>query len=158
MQAKKIIRNILLFVILIFVTFVVIFKNYDLDKTIEVIKTANIGYLLLAFLCMWLYMLFEGLNIRVIVGTLGKKISILNSIKYTLIGFFFSGITPGGGGGQPMEIYYMSKDNVPGTYSTLAILIELCSFHLLTIILGIIGLLCNTNVIGNGFIWIFIIV
>ena len=154
---KKIIRNMLIFIALIIITFMLIFKDYDLKKTIDLIFKVDSKYIILAIITMFLSITFEGLNLRAIIGSLGSKISILNSIKYTLVGFFFSGITPGGGGGQPMEIYYLTKEQIPGTHSTLALLMELCSFHIVTLILGFIGLIANPNLLANGFIWIFII-
>jgi hypothetical protein len=33
-------------------------------------------------------------------------------MRYSFIGFFFSGITPSASGGQPAQIYYMNKDNM----------------------------------------------
>ena len=156
MQNKKhIIRDIFIFIALIVITFIIVFKNYDLKKTIDLILNVDFKFIILTVISMFLNITFEGINIKEIVKTLGQKISLLNSIKYTLIGFFFSGITPGGSGGQPMEIYYMKKDEVPVTSSTLALLIELCSFHIMTIVLGIIGLI--TNLLVGSFVWIFVI-
>ena len=31
-------------------------------------------------------------------------------IKYSFVGFFYSGITPSATGGQPMQLYYMQKE------------------------------------------------
>ena len=154
---KQIIRNIIIFLLLIFITFIFIFKNYDFNNTIKIIMEADIKYLLLAIITMLLYIIFESLNIKNIIRSLGNNIPIINAIKYTFIGFFFSGITPGGSGGQPMEIYYMKKDNIPVTSSTIALLIELISFHTITIICGIVGLIMNKQLMTKELIWIFII-
>ena len=156
-NTKQIIRNIIIFLLLIFITFIFIFKNYDFNNTIKIIMEADIKYLLLAIITMLLYIIFESLNIKNIIRSLGNNIPIINAIKYTFIGFFFSGITPGGSGGQPMEIYYMKKDNIPVTSSTIALLIELISFHTITIICGIIGLIINKQLMTKELIWIFII-
>ena len=91
-------------------------------------------------------------------GYYGKDYeTIKNALKYTLIGFFGSGITPAASGGQPMEIYFMKNDGIPVSKSTLALLIEICAFHIVTISSGIIGAIVNHNLIKDGFIWIFII-
>lgn len=158
MQNKKqIIRNAIIFLLLIAVTFVLVFKNHNLEKTIDLMLKVDYRYIIFAIIAMFLNITFESINVRQILSSLGKKTTLIKSIKYTFIGFFFSGITPGGGGGQPMEIYYMKKERIPANSSTLALLIETCSFHIITIILGIIGLILNTNLLVEGFIWIFII-
>ena len=121
-SVKSIIRNIFIFIILIVITFAIIFKNYNLKETLDMVLNANIVYIILAILCMVFYLFAEGLNNKWILGGLGKKINIFQSTKYTTIGFFFSGITPAAGGGQPMQIYFMNKDGIPSSFGTLSLL------------------------------------
>ena len=154
---KQIFKNITIFILLIIITFVVIFNNNDFEKTINVILSVKIIYIILGIIAMFLYFILESLNINNILKKLGHKINIIKSLKYSLIGFFFSGITPAATGGQPMEIYYMKKEKIPVTHSTLALLIQLCSFHIITIICGIIGIIINYHLLPNNFIWLFIV-
>lgn len=154
---KQIIRNGIIFLLLIIITFIIIFKNHNFEDTIKLIFTVNYKYIILAIVVMFLDFVLESINIKNLLSSLGTKVSLLKTLKYTLIGFFFSGITPAASGGQPMEIYFMKKDNIPITKSTLVLLIELCSFHIVTISSGIIGAIINHKLLSNGFIWIFII-
>ena len=154
---KKMYKPVILFIILMTITFAVVFNNYDIKKTVDIILKANLLYIVLAILSMFLSITFESINIKNIVSNLGNKISIIKSLKYTLIGFLFSGITPGGSGGQPIEIYYMKKEQIPITSSTLALLVQICCFHIITIILGVIGLFYNIELLHSNFIWIFIL-
>ena len=154
---KSIIRNILVFIILFVITFIIIFHSYDFNQTINIVLEANGYYILLAILCMVLYFVFEGINTKMILYSLGKKAKIINTIKYSLIGFFFSGITPAATGGQPMQIYYMNKDGIPVDSSTLSLMVQLVSFQIVTIAMGVFGALFNTELLKDGFIWIFLI-
>ena len=151
----QMIRNFIIFILLIALTFILIFKNYDYKSTIDIILKVNLKFIILAIIVMFLNILFESINIKNILNKLGKKVPLLKMIKYTLIGFFFSGITPAAGGGQPMEIYYMKRDRIPITSSTIALLLETISFHIVTIICGLIGLAINYKLTANGFIYIF---
>ena len=72
---------------------------------------------------MVLYFLCETINVTRTLKILGEKSIFLKNFKYTLIGFFFSSITPAASGGQPMEIYYMSRDGLNVANSTLALLL-----------------------------------
>ena len=155
-KSKKIIIDIGLLVTLIIITFLIIFKDYDLINTINIMLRAKSIYIILAISAMLICLLLESINVRATLSLLGSKVPLSKMLKYTFTEFFFSGITPGGSGGQPMEIYYMKKEGIPATSSTLALLIELCSYHIITIILGFIGLYLNHNLLINGFIWIFI--
>ena len=154
---EKILRNIILFIALIVITFVVIFDSNDLKQTINIILNVKLNYILVGIMAMIVYFIAESINIRNILKTLGNKINVLNSLRYSLIGFFFSGITPAATGGQPMQIYYMNKEKIPATHSTLALLIQLCSFHIVTISCGIIGLIINYKLLSKNFIWLFVI-
>ena len=154
---KKIIINIALLITLIAVTFLIIFKDYNFVNTINIMLKAKTGYVALAISAMLIVLLLESVNIKLTLSMLGSKVNLFKVLKYTFIEFFFSGITPGGSGGQPVEIYYMKKEGIPATSSTLALLIELCSYHIITIILGLIGLFLNHHLLTNGFAWIFIL-
>ncbi len=154
---KVIIRNILLLIILIVVTFTVVFKNYDIKNTFNMILNADIFYLVLAVLCMCLFFVAEGINNKWILEGLGKKISLVQSIKYPVIGFFFSGITPAAGGGQPMQVYFMNKDGIPSSYGTLSLLVQLITFHAVTLLLGIFSFIFNYHLLSKGMIILFIV-
>lgn len=156
-KTKQMIKNGILFMALLIATFMIIFHNYDFNETINTMLKVNIIYVVLGIIMMFIYFLCESINIKSILLSLGKDISLIRCIKYTLIGFFFSGITPAAGGGQPMEIYYMKKDNIPVSNSTLALLVQYCSFKIIMLSFGIIGAILNYNLLKGGFIWAFII-
>ena len=61
---------------------------------------------------------------------LGEKSTFLKNLKYAAIGFFFSAVTPAASGGQPMQIYYMSKDDIAVSSSTIALLLNLTSMQI----------------------------
>ncbi len=42
---------------------------------------------------------------------------------YAFIGFYFSSITPSASGGQPAQVYYMKKDDINISYSSLILLV-----------------------------------
>ena len=157
MNKQKYIRNIIILILLIIVTFFFVFKNYDLKSTIAIIESSNLFYIILGIGIMFIYFLLEAINIRSVLHALGTKTKMKTCLKYPLIGFFFSGITPAASGGQPLEIYFMQKDNIKVSNSTIALLIELSCFQLITIGCGIIGAIINHKLLLTGFIWVFII-
>ena len=156
-NSKQMLRNLIIFIILMILIFVLLFKNYDFNNTFNIILKVDYKYIILATIVMFLNITIESINIKNILNSLGKKVSLPKMIKYSLIGFFFSGITPAAGGGQPMEIYYMKKDKIPVNSSTIALLLETCSFHIVTIIWGLIGVIINHKLLNKGLIIIFIV-
>lgn len=99
---------------------------------------------------MFIFVLSEAISIRRVLISLGNKVKLIDSIKYASVGFFFSSITPSSSGGDPAQMYFMSKDNLPLSHSALALLVELCSFQLTSFILAIIGFIINYDFLINN--------
>ena len=106
---------------------------------------------------MVLYFLCETINVTRTLKILGEKSIFLKNFKYTLIGFFFSSITPAASGGQPMEIYYMSRDGLNVANSTLTLLINLTSMQIATISIGLISVIFNYQYMNTALVIFFIV-
>lgn len=156
-KIKKTIANLIIFILLIMLTFILIFKDQDITKVLEIATSVKGQYIIIAILVMSIYIIAESVNIGRILRELGEKSKFIHNIKYTLIGFFFSSITPAASGGQPMEIYYMHKDNISVAHSTLALLMHLWSFQIVTITMGIVSAFLHFDVLKSGLIYLFIL-
>ena len=93
-DTKKSIRNLILFIALIFVTFYVIFKDQNPKDILKLVRNAEIKFILIAIGFMFLYFTCETINVTRTLKELGEKSTFLRNFRYTLIGFFFSSITP----------------------------------------------------------------
>ena len=149
--------NFLFFVALICLTYYIIFRGQNINDIKKLLIDSNKIYLSLGLFLMFCYFYMEAFNVRKLLKVLGDDITIFQAIKYTFIGYFFSSITPAASGGQPVEIYYMSKEKVKGANATLALLIHLCSFQIVTIVIGIICAIINYEMVKDGFIYLFIV-
>lgn len=154
---KKLIRNLIVFILLIILTFYMLLKDQDVFEIFNVIKSVKIEYIMIAIACMCIYLVLEAVNMGRTLKKLGEKSSFLNNIKYSLIGFFFSSITPAASGGQPMQIYYMNKDKISVANSTLALLINLTSMQIVTICLALVSLAFNYQYLNGALMLFFII-
>lgn len=136
-----------IFLILVGVTFYVVFKNNDFGDFISNLKHANLAFIGLGILCMFIFLACEALNVKRILTNLGDKLTFTRSLRYSFVGFFFSSITPSSTGGQPAQIYFMNKDEISISHSTLALLVELSGYQLATGILALLGFILNFNII-----------
>ena len=146
-NTKLKIFNICFFVLIILLTFYVIFRKNDIVLIIGNIKKVYLKYIIIAILLMFIYVSCEGINIRRVLKTLGHKVSLLDAYKYACVGFFFSAVTPSASGGDPAQLYFMAKDKLPISHSALALLVELASFEVITCLLAIIGIICNHGIL-----------
>lgn len=156
-KIKKTIANLIIFILLIMLTFTLIFKDQDITQVLEIATKVKAQYIVIAIFAMCIYIAAESVNIGRILKELGEKSKFISNIKYTLIGFFFSSITPAASGGQPMEIYYMHKDGISVANSTLSLLMHLWSFQIVSITMGIISAILHFDVLKSGLIYLFIL-
>ena len=149
-KVKKTLLNIALFLLLIILTFWLILKDQNTEEIMLAVDKAKKQYLLIGMIAMTIFISCEAINVRRILKGLGEKTTFFKNLKYALIGFFFSAITPAATGGQPMEIYYMHKDGISVANSTLALLVQLMSLQIVNLSVGITSVLFNYEVINNG--------
>ena len=154
---KRFIRNIIFFIALIVLTFWILFKDQDMNKLFNTIKIVKTPWVVLGFFVMLLFFYMEAYNIKSILNSFGEKISIFKAYKFSLIGFFFSAITPAATGGQPMEIYYMNKEKISSAHATMALLMQLCGFQISTLSLGIICAILNPSILKGGLLFLFLV-
>lgn len=154
---KKTIKNLILFMLLIIVTFYIILKDQDIGEIAQVLRNVKLEYVLIGIIVMLIYFALETINMGRTLKKLNEQSNFIRNFKYVLVGFFFSSITPAASGGQPMQIYYMHKDGISVANSTLTLLINLCSFQIITISFAMISLIFNYQYLTTGLVWLFII-
>ncbi len=156
-KTKRMIRNLIIFILLIILTFYIILKDQDITQIFNVLRDVKKQYILIAMICMCIYIICEAINIGRTLKALNEKSTFFRNIKYALIGFFFSSITPAASGGQPMQIYYMYKDKISVANSTLALLINLSSMQIVTISIALVSVIFNHEYLNKTLIVFFIV-
>ena len=156
-NSTKIIRNFIFFILLIVLTFFLVFKDQNILEILIILNNVKKEYVLVAILCMCIFVGCDALNIGKNLKDLKEKSNFLKNVKYSLIGFFFSAITPAATGGQPMQIYYMHKDGIKVANSTLALLINLTCIQTVTISLALFSISFNIQYLSTPLIWLFTI-
>lgn len=148
-SSRKIIKNAFLFVLLIILTYYFIFKKIDRKGINEALQHTNLLFILVACVLAIGNIVFEAINVYRTLNMLDEKVSLRKALKYGIVGFFFSAITPAATGGQPVQVYYMHKDNIPYTHATVAILIQSFAYLTAMATLGLIGYIVNYDYISN---------
>ncbi|MEI7885044.1 MAG: lysylphosphatidylglycerol synthase transmembrane domain-containing protein [Clostridia bacterium] len=123
MKNKNINLIIVVIAAFIFVSFFV-FSN-GLNNLVKQVQTLNIAWIIVAILCIISFWLFEALVIYIITKLLYPSSQLLvKSIKFAMIGQFFSAITPFQSGSQPAQIYSMTKNGIPVGSSSSILMIK----------------------------------
>ena len=137
MPVKKLVLNGILFLLIIVITFRVLFKNQDLVQIMHLLNKVDIRFMMLGVGFAFLFVCCEAMNIKRALVLFGYQPSVLHSLKYAIAGFFFSSITPSSTGGQPMQVCYMYKDKIKVAHGSLALLLELACYQFVTVLFAI---------------------
>ncbi len=140
---KKALIYIIGFLLCLAGTFFLIYKNVDIDELNECLKNFNKIYFVIGLFIVPLFSLVESINVKRLLRFLNIKKSLINCYKYSIIGFFFSNITPSATGGQPAQIYYMDKDGIEPSHSVFVLCILLFCYQIVIEVYGLLGLLIN---------------
>lgn len=122
-EKRKNLIYVAVLIVLIAVTFFLIFRNYDLAETMELLQTANKGWITLAVILNLTFVGIGAFNLKILLSTLGSKVSIVKAIKYVLVETYFCAVTPSASGGQPMEMLEMKRDGVALSKSTISLIV-----------------------------------
>jgi len=117
MKKRKIITLIyVLLTIAVMVLIGVMDKNIkDLGRAFLELDPLWVGG---AFLCMVLYWIADAAVLRYLAASMYEGKHRLHSLKVSLIGHYYSAVTPFASGGQPVQAYYMMKDGIPVGYGS----------------------------------------
>lgn len=161
MKSKLI--NILLLIILMLCTFYFLLKDQELDELWACIRSADKMWLIVGLLCITFFICFESVIIHYIINALTYSVKLIHCIKYSFIGFFVSAITPSSTGGQPAQMYFMKKDGISVSISSLVMMVVTVAYKAALLFIAFIMLLVENDFVmahikGIEFILIFGIV
>lgn len=128
---------------LIVITGYVIIKECSLNQLMEVLRNANGVWVLLGFFLMIGFVSCEAAIIRSLLRCFGRKVGLVRSMAYAMVGFYFSSVTPSATGGQPMQAFYMKRDDIPLAHSTFTLMVITSFYQLAILVTGLVAYLCS---------------
>ncbi|MFA9423651.1 MAG: YbhN family protein, partial [Sedimentibacter sp.] len=128
---KKKVFSLVFIVLSAMVMLLILFRNNELINLSKAIKVINIGYISIAVLFIFIFWLLEASMIYSLIIKFTDNTSTLKTFwiafKTTIIGQYYSNITPLATGGQPVQLLVLKDEDIPLSSGT-AILI--CKFLL----------------------------
>lgn len=133
-------RNVISMAVLLLllgITGWVILKGNDMEAVVEAAKTLQPGFLAGAAITALFFVSAEGIMIWYLMKSLEGEVRLLSCIKYSFVGFFYSGITPSATGGQPMQLYYMQKEGRKVSDSTVVLMTVAAIYKFVLVLMGL---------------------
>ena len=131
-DTKKVIRMVIFgSAITIFIMTLILSFN-DFEGIMDVLKTTNVKYLMLALLLLLIYAILYPLTTVILTKAKKCDISYLNTYLIGSTEHFFNGITPFATGGQPFQVYAYTRLGVKPADSTGILMMNFIIFMLVT--------------------------
>ncbi len=141
-KKKKIPWSMLYILATVIVMVVFGLVNRQFGNVFRILANLTPGFLTLAVVVLFAYFLFEGIILRLLMHSQNIKLTLGNSLKVSLIGLYYSYITPSATGGQPMQSAYLHRDKVPVGSSTAVLIIKFFCLQVAFFICALISFVC----------------
>lgn len=142
MKDLKVKRNSIIVLLITLVIFYFIIKD-NFNDVMEVLKVANITWLVVALLVHLLSIFFEAIILKKLTCKYNREYNVRKAFGLNLITKFFNGITPSSTGGQPFQIYELKKDKLRVSDATTVVMEFFLIYQIALIILSILCYVLN---------------
>jgi hypothetical protein len=102
----------------------------DLKKIAEALENFNLWWLMACLGAMLLFWFTDALLLHDITKYMYKAQPLSQSVRIALIGQYYSALTPSASGGQPAQVMYMKRRNVPVGTATCIVSIKFVVYEL----------------------------
>lgn len=127
----------LFFILLAVLAIYAVFQDNDMAMVTASLKKMKVSYLLAAVAAALIFTMMEGIMIWYLLHALQGKAKFMDCIRYSFVGFLYSGITPSATGGQPMQLYHMKRDGNDLSASTVVLMTVALVYKLVLVLMGI---------------------
>ena len=108
-----------------------------LKDAVKAVLNADPVFIALCVVSYFCYILMNALSLRSFLKREGYKLGIRDALTVSLTGVYYSNITPGATGGQPMQVFRLSQYGVPVGLGTSAVICSLLAWHVMRVALVI---------------------
>ena len=152
------IRSILLVILTVGLFWYILKDNFN--ESIMLLLGANIWYLILMLLTYVIYFVIEAYLLYLLINKINSNYSYKKTLELNLMTKFFNGITPFSLGGQPLQVYELSKSKVRVTEALLVIVENFIVLQISMTIMSVVslGVCLNAGLIPNRLLWILTII
>ena len=134
-------KSVIIILILIIVLFFLL--KDDFNNVINTLLDVNLIWIAIAIIAIMLYWLLKTLGLYILVREQNEKIKFRTIFAQGIITEFFNGITPFATGGQPMQVYMLTKTGIKVANATNMIVQSFIFFQTALLVHGILAVTLN---------------
>lgn len=104
-------------------------SNGDFGASLRAMTAIPRRYTLLCVLCVAGGIAMQALSAATALRTMGQRVSLPRAMYVSLLGDFYSFITPGASGGQPMQVVHLRRAGIPVADATTVLVVHYMCYH-----------------------------
>ena len=141
-KKSNFIINILIILVVLVIVLYFSLKD-DYNEIMNSIFNMDLKWFIISVLLFCLYRFLVGLSVYKLALVNDERIPMLKGVQISFIIPFFHGVTPFAGGGQPMEVYYLHKENISITKATNITVQNFIVYQISLVLMGFFALIYN---------------
>ena len=145
--STKRILNFALIIGTLLLVFILGFSNNELQSAGDVLKAASPVWLALCVLAYGIFLFLDGLSVYYFLRRQKHPVTLRYAFYVGVMGQYYSSITPGASGGQPMQVYYLKKKQVPLGVASSALTVKFFSYQLMVMIMATVFWILKADVV-----------
>lgn len=149
MDKRKSLVGIGLILALMAFTGYMLLRDMSFSRLTSTLRQLDPLWLLVGLGLMFVFVGSEAMCSRIILGRLGHKVRYRRCLGYSFVGFYVSSITPSSTGGQPAQVYYMSRDRIPAAHGALNMMLIAVCYQAVVIAYALAAALTHFDLVQN---------
>lgn len=147
MKNKKTLFNVLFLLLVFGLTLYYVFYGEDMNALANYIGESNVAFWIMGVASVVLFILGESIVIYYMMRSVGQPVILSHCFLYSFVGFFFSAITPSASGGQPAQLYFMKKDKLSISISTLILMVVTITYKAVLVLIGLVVMIFRPSTV-----------
>ena len=135
-------------------------RGQDPAESVKALSSMGIGWLGLCLAGYLGFLTCDAMAVGFFLRQQGYKINPLYMMFVAVIGQFYSNVTPGATGGQPLQVYYLHKRGVPVGLASSAMVVRFFSFQFMLSVIGTVMWITHSGYIAaqvGGNMWFLVL-
>ena len=125
-----------LIAVTLLIVLIIGFSGQEMSGAGEALRTIGPAWVVACLMAWAASVLCDALSIAYYLRRQSYPVSFWYCIYVAVAGNYYSNVTPGATGGQPMQVYYLSKKGVPIGIGTSALIVQFFSFQFMLAVWG----------------------
>lgn len=134
------------FIILFLITIIIMVLSLkdDFDDILKILTKVNFWWIIVAIILVFAYWGYRAISIIIFAKKFNKDYDIKEGMKLVVATQFFNAITPFASGGQPFQVYMLTKNKIKTNQAISIVAVNFICYQIALVMMGVLALISNS--------------